>query len=132
MKPIKILFPLVLIIILASCGGGSSSGGSSVPQSVLTGGSWNLMTFSSIPTEGTWPQKVIFNKDGTGSTSGGTFPNSTFTWTQTGGQVVMTFQGGVTITINNVPAYSERNPVVVISITLEDSSGRKATYFHGS
>jgi len=120
MKPLKMLFPFVLILLLVSCGGGggSSSGGGSSDTIV---GTW----FMRVSTVGTWPRQVTFNSNGTGSNSSsvdGSFPSGTFTWTQQGSQVVMTFQGGGTITINNVPS------PVGNTITLANSSGQTATY----
>jgi hypothetical protein len=110
---------LVLALGMGCSSGGSSSGSSSGGGSPATiVGTWNLVS----STGGTWAQQVVFNSNGTGSTSGGTAPSQTFTWTQQGSQVVMTFQGGGTLTINNVTS------PVGNSNTLADSSGRTATY----
>jgi hypothetical protein len=97
-KVITVLF-LLCIAMTISCssgGGGSSSGGGVSSQTIV--GTWTLTN----STGGTWPQKAVFNSDGTGQFSGGSNFDGAFTWTQQGSQVIIT-QGGRTIaTINNV------------------------------
>jgi len=114
-KLMFVLFLIGLIFIFGCGGGGSSSGGGSSPSTVV--GTWNLVS----STGGTMPQQVIFNSDGTGSISGGV-PSDTFTWTQQGSQVIMTFQRGGTTTISNLPS------PVGNTVTLVNSSGVRATY----
>ena len=112
-----LLLALVLVLAMAmGCSSGSSSSGGGSSATIV--GTWNLVS----STGGTWAQQVIFNSNGTGSTSGGTAPSQTFTWTQQGSQVIMAFQGGGTLTINNVAS------PVGNSNTLADSSGRTAIY----
>ncbi len=95
---IYLLAAMILVLAMGiGCSGQSSSSGGGFTGSTIVG-TWNL--FSS--TEGKWPQQITFNANGTGSNSGGTTPSSTFTWTQQGSQIVITFPEGNTTMINNV------------------------------
>lgn len=114
-----LLAAMVLVLAMGiGCSGQSSSSGGGFTSTTLVG-TWNL--FSS--TKGSWPQQITFVSDGTGSNSGGTLPSSSFTWTQQGSQVVITFPAGDTTTINNVVFLSGNSIILALP-----SGGGTATY----
>jgi hypothetical protein len=105
-----LLVAMVLVLAMGiGCSGQSSSSGGGFTGSNIVG-TWNL--FSS--TGGSWPQQITFNADGTGTNIGGSTPNSTFSWTQQGSQIVITIPAGSATVTDNVIFLSGNSIILTI------------------